>query len=120
MSVSVGFYTIAGYDLTNYKKDEYENFVYSKRYDELTDFQTKGNIQLFTDPMDGDHLFLGYVLSAIEDDEMYGENITSIDVDEVMNKAEEVDKVLNELIEFGMINDNCHAAFKILSFTECR
>ncbi|WP_455717773.1 hypothetical protein [Anaerosporobacter sp.] len=74
MSVDKNVYTILGYDLQEHRdvilSDE---FYDSERYDELTCNQVKGEIQLFTDPMSGDHLFLGYIVGAITSD--YGDNV---------------------------------------------
>lgn len=96
MSVDKNVYTILGYDLQEHRKiilnDE---FCDSKRYDELTCDQVENEIQLFTDPMSGDHLFLGYIVCEIPSD--YSECVSVFnpwDWEELKNK---VDKVLNEI-----------------------
>jgi hypothetical protein len=96
MSVDKKIYSILGYDLQNVRnKILTENFVDSKKYEDLTCYQSKGNIQLFTDPMSGDHLYLGFVIGEIP--ENYGDYVITTTIGDYEKMKKEVDTVLQEI-----------------------
>ena len=119
-------YIILGFDFTPYREQIYtdgwrtdENIVQWKCY------QSKGNIQLFTDPMSGLHLYFGYVLSA--QDEYNNPETTKISlVDENMGYIEEIfDKVMDALKESKLISQSMkdvitedNVPFEMICFTE--
>lgn len=118
MSVYKNYYVIAGYDLTGYKTDEYEDWRWSEEGEKYTCYQTKGNIQLFDDPMDNSHLYLGYVLAFGDE---YTFEATFIEPSDIEKCIENVKTELIKLQEIGVISKDPYfkSVFKIIAFEEC-
>lgn len=65
MSMTREDYIILGFDLSPYREQIYtDGWRTDENIDKWEYCQTKDNIQLFTDPMSGAHLYFGYILSA--------------------------------------------------------
>ena len=66
MSMEANYYTIAGYDLTPFRDEIYteEWAENEENIDRWENRQRKGEIQLFSDPCSGNHLYFGYILST--------------------------------------------------------
>ena len=64
MSIDRNYYAIAGFDLTKYKTDKYEDWRWTDEGEGFTCFKRKGQIQLFDDPMGESHLYLGYIFGG--------------------------------------------------------
>ena len=67
MGMNRSTYVIAGYDLTGWDTDKYKDWKWTKEGEEYTCNQSKGKIQLFDDPMNGNYLYLGYILACGND-----------------------------------------------------
>lgn len=119
-------YIIIGFDLSPYRKQIYtDEWCTDENIDKWECCQTKGNIQLFTDPMSGSHLYFGYILSA--QDEYDNPETTKISLrDEDIKHMEEMcDKVLDALNETRLISEAImeiiaedNIPFEVICFTE--
>ena len=120
MSVYKNYYVIAGYDLTGYTTDKYKEWQWSAEWEDLTCRQTKGNIQLFYDPMCGNFLYLGYILAAGDE---YEFETTKINVEDVSSKEimYDVTSEFNKLVDAGLIKYEHKPFFpyRIIVFEEC-
>lgn len=120
MSVYKNYYVIAGYDITGCTTDKYDEWEWSEEWEELTSNQVKGNIQLFTDPMSGNYLYIGYILAAGDEFEFETVQIdlSKIESKEIMCK---VSYKLNNLINAGFIEwrHKPFDGYKIIVFEEC-
>lgn len=118
MSINRDYYVIAGYDLTGYYTDKINDWQWEDDGTEYFCNQSKGNIQLFNDPMSGEYLYLGYVLANGDE---YCFEITKFDID-VANQVEtDVKNTLEKLIDIGVININGkpYPKYQIIVFEEC-
>lgn len=121
-------YIIIGFDLSPYRKQIYtDEWCIDENIDKWECCQTKGNIQLFTDPMSGSHLYFGYILSA--QDEYDNPETTKISLrDEDIKHMEEMcDKVLDALNETKLVSKSMmevivkdNVPFEVICFTEYR
>ena len=119
MSVDRNFYVICGYDITGYDTDKFNDWLWTKDGESFTCDQTVGKIQLFTDPMSGDHLRLGYILAAFE--EYDGSKIYRINYLDIDRRFEDVYVKLKYLIEHGIIDEAAYGRDPgILAFIEYR
>lgn len=117
MSLDVNFYMIAGYDLSEYRTDKYDEFIETNKYDELIAYQKEGNIQLFDDPMSGNHLYLGYIIGA--SDSIYGDILFKIEDDAAFTWEDKVKEVRDELIKLGVIDElAAYDPYQIMTFNE--
>lgn len=120
MSIYKNYYVIAGYDLTGCITDKYEEWKWSKEWEELTSNQVKGSIQLFDDPMNGEYLYLGYVLAAGDE---YEFETTEIDLNDISSEIIKfkVTGKLDELIDAELIELKLEtlSPYKIIVFEEC-
>lgn len=118
MSVTKNYYVIAGYDLTNIKTDKYDDWKWTNEGEGYTCNQSKGHIQLFDDPMNGDYLYLGYVLA---NGDKYVFDTVNILISEIENIKWKVYEKLIELARYGVIKDNVFdiPKYKIIVFEEC-
>ena len=121
MSMLKEYYVIAGYDLTGLKTEKFYDWKWTDEGVEYTCNQVKGNIQLFDDPMSGNHLYFGYVLASGDE---YEFNTVSINLKDIRfhHIQKEVKSKLLELKNNGVITSNLHyiPEFKIIIFEECR
>ena len=107
MSMTREDYIILGFDLSPYREQIYtDEWCTDENIDKWEHCQTKGNIQLFTDPMSGLHLYFGYILSA--QDEYDEPEVTKISLsDEEIKDMEKIwDKTMDALIESKLISES--------------
>ena len=126
MSMTREDYIILGFDLSPYREQIYtDEWRTDDNIDKWECCQTKDNIQLFTDPMSGSHLYFGHILSAR--DEYDNPETTKISLtDESMGRMEEtLDKVMDALIESKLISQSMqeviaedNVPFEVICFTE--
>lgn len=91
MSVEINYYLIAGYDLTGMKTEKFEDWRWTKEGEGYFDYQDEGRIQLFDDPMYGEHLYFGYILASGNQYELPTHkigisNISVLDFEDVTNE----------------------------------
>jgi hypothetical protein len=118
MSVNRDYYVIAGYDLTGWDNDKFDDWKWDNGYDEYFSSQRKGNIQLFDDPMGGYHLYLGYVLAKID---MYECDTIKFDLDVINQVKGNVESALIKLIDLGVISKSpkFKPKYEVIVFEEC-
>lgn len=116
MSVNKNYYVIAGYDLTGYETNEFGDWKYTEEGEEYTCYQRKGKIQLFTDPMNDNYLYLGYILADGDDYECKTSKFT-IDFIEAIH--ENVKRKLEILIGLGVIDPRSIPEYQVIAFEEC-
>ncbi|MEG0898336.1 MAG: hypothetical protein RSF40_01320 [Oscillospiraceae bacterium] len=113
MSVNKNTYGIIGFDLTNYRdKIITEEFEYSDLYEKLTYCQKVGKTQLFTDPMDGDYLYFGYIF--FKTNEEYINEISSVAVNDICDMGKDV--LLQLRTYFPLMTETLEA--QVLVFNE--
>ena len=128
MSMTREDYIILGFDLSPYREQIYtDEWRTDENIDKWECYQTKGNIQLFTDPMSGSHLYFGYILSA--QNEFDEPEVTKISLrDEAVKHMEKIwDKVLDALNETKLISESMmeviaedNVPFEAICFTAYR
>ena len=118
MSVDRNYYVIAGFDLTNYKTDEYDDWRWTDEAEKYTCNQRKGEIQLFDDPMGGYHLYFGYVLAAGDE---YDFKTTKFSISLPQSVALTVGDELLALQHAGAIKNTAFSEclYEIILFEEC-
>lgn len=128
MSMTREDYIIFGFDLSPYRDQIYtEEWRTDENINKWECYQSKGNIQLFTDPMSGLHLYFGYIiLSQNEYDTPETIKINLVDNGE-KEINEKYDMVLEALIESNLIQqfmretiENDKVPFEIICFAEYR
>ena len=115
MSISRDYYVIAGYDLTGFTTDKFDDWRDTKEGEEYFCHQTKGRIQLFDDPMCGDYLYLGYVLAKLD---MYEAETVKININDIKRQEPYVCITLKELIDNNVIISN-DLKYEVIVFEEC-
>ncbi len=118
MSVNRNYYVIAGYDLTGMKTDKFDDWKWTDEGENYTCYQGKGKIQVFYDPMSGEHLYFGYILA---DGDMYGYETSKFKVEDVNGIYGDVKAELVKLIEMGIITKDPRfiPEYQIIAFEEC-
>ena len=118
MSISRDYYVIAGYDLTGWDTDKYEDWKWTDEGEKYINYQRKDHIQLFDDPMNGDYLYFGYVLAKLD---MYEAETTKFDIDIVNQVQENVKGELLKLIDIGVISKDpkFKPKYQVIVFEEC-
>lgn len=118
MSINKNYYVIVGYDLTGWDTDKFEDWKWSDEGEEYICNQRKDEIQLFYDPMHGEHLYFGYILAAGDE---YEFKTTVFDLSDVEAKFGNVRSELTKLQEIGVISKDLHfkSEIKIIAFEEC-
>lgn len=118
MSVNKSYYVIAGYDLTGWETDKYEDWKWTDEGEAYLCNQRKGKIQLFDDPMSNSHLYLGAILVAGDE---YEFRTTKFDMEDAYNAQPDVMSDLVKLIDFGVISRDpkFKPKFQIIAFEEC-
>lgn len=78
----------------------------------------KGEIQLFDDPMCGEHLYLGYVLASGDE---YEFKTTVFNINDIERQIPYIKNKLWQLQEIGVISKDPHfkPEMKIIAFEEC-
>lgn len=128
MSMTREDYIILGFDLSPYREQIYtDEWRTDDNIDKWECCQTKDNIQLFTDPMSGVHLYFGYILSAYDEFDKPG--VTKIGLRDEESKYMETikDKVLDALNETKLISESMmetiakdNMPFEVICFAEYR
>ena len=112
MSVNKDYYVIAGYDLTRYKTEAFEDWKWTDEGKKFHCYQRKGQIQLFYDPMGDSHLYFGYILAHGDEYSCPTEVISLKDVCEIRDSVE---AKVKELWELGVIDKECRIMWDIKS-----
>lgn len=95
MSTYATHYAILGYDFSSKKSEMLDsNWIWTQEGEKWTCETRKGNIQLFTDPMNGADLYFGYILSSRDDESEWME---SIGIEDIISKKPLVDEALKKL-----------------------
>lgn len=117
MSMSSTYCIIAGYDLTGFDTDKFKDWIWDKEGEKYICYQRKGKVQLFTDPEQGKHLYLGYILAL---GDAYEFEPAFIDISNLESLRGKVDSVLLHLQETGVIikDSHFHPEFRIIAFEE--
>lgn len=105
MSMERNYYVIAGYDLTGYDTDKYEDWKWTEEGEKYTCNQFKGETQLFDDPMSGSHLYLGYILASGDE---YCFKTTSFEISVIEKFFGNVQSELTKLQDIGVISKDPH------------
>lgn len=118
MSVTSNYYVIAGYDLTGWETDKYNDWKWDDEGEEYLCNQIKGRIQLFDDPMSGCHLYFGYILAK---GYQYDFETTKFDADIINQVKDNVKGELDKLIELGVISADpkFNPKYQVIVFEEC-
>lgn len=118
MSVDRNYYLIAGYDLTAYKTEAYDDWRWTDDGERYTSYQRKGCLQLFDDPMSGDYLYLGYILAAGDE---YDFKTTKVNITDVEAARSDVVAAVRYLKEIGIISESFDEAdaYGLIMFEEC-
>lgn len=119
MSVVSNYYVIAGYDLTGLKTDKFNDWKWTEEGEDYTHYQRKGYIQLFDDPMNNSHLYLGYVLASGDE---YDFVTAKINLNDVLRQEPYVYNKLKQLIDKNVICDVFNSKdlnYEVIVFEEC-
>ena len=118
MSLFKNYYVIAGYDLTGYATEKYEDWKWTDEGEQYICRQRKGNVQLFDDPCNGEHFYFGYVLANGDQYEFHTTSIDLTDLDTI--RYDIVDTKLRELYDLGIIDRfyGITSQFKVFVFEE--
>ena len=119
MSIEKNYYVIAGYDLTGYQTDNYEDWKWTDDGEYYHCGPEGETIQLFDDPMSGGHLYLGHILARGDE---YCFETTKLSVGDILDMAirMRVKEKLHNLIEAGVINAAADSAdYQVIIFEEC-
>lgn len=118
MGIYKSYYVIAGYDLTNYKTDWYDEWKWTEHGESFLCNARLGNIQLFDDPSNDSFLYFGVVL--VKGDQ-YTFNSAQFDVVDIANAWSDVTDDLLELINCGVIHvdRNDLPEYKVIVFEQC-
>lgn len=112
MSVNKNTYIICGYDLSNrYSEIMTEELCESQQYEEMVCNQRTGEIQFFDDPMYGDHLYVGFIIGGMGDDN--GDDCIKIGANNTRIMKDAVD---NQLSAWGIQTGS--APFELMVFNE--
>lgn len=115
MSVESSYYVIGGYDLTDFKMNEYDDWKWTEQGETYFNNQ----IKLFDDPISGLYLYLGYIFASGDE---YDFNTTCFSVSDIEKHRDEVKIELFKLIDMSIISPKAamQAEFKIIAFEEFR
>jgi len=119
MSVEKKYYVIVGYDLTGYETDKFDDWKYTEEGERYIYNHTKGEIQLFDDPMCGEHLYFGYILAFGDEYKFETTMFNNADI------SRQIPYVKNKLLqlqqEIGVILKDPHFEpdMRIIVFEEC-
>ena len=118
MSIDKNYYVIAGYDLTGWDTDKYEDWKWTDEGEKYICNQSEGHIQLFDDPMSGDHFYLGFVLA---NGDQYYFKTTKFDIEAVNRVEGHVQSELVKLIDLGVVSKDPRfkPEYQVIAFEEC-
>lgn len=116
MSMNRYDYVIVGYDFTPlrdalYTEEWAEN---EENIDKWESYQSKGNIQVFSDPCSGRHLYFGYILSVNDE---YEDKVTKIRIADMERFKPYVD---NKLKQVGWNIPREPIPYQVICFSEWR
>jgi hypothetical protein len=113
------YYVIAGFDLTGYDTDKFDDWKWTEEGEKYLNNQVGDEIQLFDDPMNGEHLYFGYILASGDE---YDFETKSIYVNRIERLQQNVETELEKLKELGVISIDSHLKpnYRIIVFEECR
>lgn len=117
MSVESTYYSIIGYDLTDCKTDKFEDWKWTDEGEQYLCNQVKDEIQLFNDPMSGEHLYFGYILAC---GDAYEFETVKRNINDVMDKVGLVTNAFVELQYLGVIQKDINRKCQFIMFEECR
>lgn len=119
MSLYKAYYIIAGYDLTAYITDKYSDWKWTDEGERYLCNQRNGNIQLFDDPCNGDHTYLGYILAC---GDQYEFKTQRISIHEINYEHPYVRTVLFNLVDIGIISKDAikDCGYQVFVFEEVR
>lgn len=118
MGMEATHYTIIGYDLTSFKTDKLDNWRWTEEGERLFDYQSKGHIQFFDEPTNGNYLYFGYILSKNSE---YGDEKSAYFIEDIQKRIPNVEIKFKELIETGIIEDDANnERIQFISFVEWR
>ena len=118
MSLERNDYVILRYDLTTYMDTIYDDWSEDEEnIDKWERNQKAGEIQLFSDPMSGDHLYFGYIVSSHKEWDL--DIVTTVSVEDMLRMKQEVD---DKLYETGLDIDGIaeELEYNVICFTEWR
>ena len=117
MSLYKNYYIIAGYDLTGYSTEKYEDWKWTDEGEQYICRQSKGNIQIFDDPCNGEHFYFGYVLAH---GDQYEFKTEKIDINLITYEWNFVRDELFKLIDLGVINKEVveKRGYQVFAFEE--
>ena len=118
MSSERNDYVILGYDLTAYMDAIYDDWSEDEEnIDKWECNQEAGEIQLFSDPMSGDHLYFGYIVSA--HNKWDPNSVATVSMEDMLIIKPDVD---DKLYETGMDIDGIaeQLEYRVICFTEWR
>ena len=116
MSVESSYYAIVGYDLTGYETDKFDDWKWTDEGEKYTCNQIADEIQFFYDPMNGLHLYFGYILGCGNQYEM---DTVKVDLENVTNKVRLVAEELVKLQELDIIKKDIAEKCQFIMFEEC-
>ena len=119
MSMEKNYFVIGGFDLTAYKTDKYEDWKWTDEGEEYLCNQCHGNIQLFDDPMESGHLYLGYVFASGDQYYFEAAQFTAGELFDMMVRIQVSEKLLH-LIRSGVVTQEAAAEnYRAIIFEEC-
>lgn len=118
MSLERNDYVILGYDLTIYMDTIYDDWSEDEEnIDKWECNQKVGEIQLFSDPMSGDHLYFGYIVSG--HNEWDPDVVATVSLEDMLIIKPDVDDKLYETrMDINGIVDQLE--YRVICFTEWR
>lgn len=120
MSIDKNYYVIVGYDLTGYKTDKYDDWKWTDEGEKYLCYQSVGYTQLFCDPMNGEHFYLGYILAKGDE---YDFETTKINMWDLKYEEPYIMYTLKQLIDMGIVNKDIFISkkfkYEIIVFEEC-
>lgn len=118
MSVNKNYYVIAGYDLTGWDTDKFKDWEWTEEGEKYIYNHIKGEMQLFNDPMCGEHLYFGYILASGDE---YEFETTAFNIKDIERQIPYIKNKLWQLQEIGVISKDPHfkPEMKIIAFEEC-
>lgn len=118
MSLEKNYYLINGYDLTDMATDKFNDWKWTSEAEDYMCCHRKGKIQLFDDPMSGEHLYLGYIFATGDE---YDFETTKLDCGEITHSSDYVYGELIHLQELGVITKDpkFKPKLELIMFEEC-
>ena len=120
MSIDKNYYVIAGYDLTGYKTDKYDDLKWTDEGEKYLCYQSINHIQLFDDPMSDKHFYLGYIFAKGDE---YDFETTKVNILDLKDKEQDVVYELKQLRDIGIVDENIFESenlkYEMIVFEEC-